>query len=192
MINPAKKERMAKSANHFWQEIRPRLEPRLKATIHPIELLQRNELVDAFDQVGIDAFTVNRGGHLQGLASRMQYTRTAENKPNFSFRYALWDHKLNDWDHNREYKRKLYAINNTEKAILYPHYHVESCIRDGIVKWSYIARTADVLQYIQKYIEDKSRVHIYEPRNPIEKRLVICAYIHEFIAENKNVTRIDK
>lgn len=191
MINAAKKERMEKSANHFWQEIRPRLEPRLKATIHPLELLQRNTLIDAFDQVGIDAFTVNRGGHLQGLASRMQYTYTAEKKPNFSFRYGLFDPSINDWGYNREYQRKLHAINNAEKAILYPHYHVESCIRNGIVKWSYIARTADLLQYIQNHIEDNKRVHIYEPKDKKERRLVVCAYIHEFMAENKNVTRID-
>ena len=91
MIDAAKQKRMKESAESFWHEIRPRLEPRLKGTIHPLELLQRNELVDAFDQVGIDAFTVNRGGTIQGISSRVQYKDYAARYPHFSFRYALWD-----------------------------------------------------------------------------------------------------
>ncbi len=196
MIDAAKKDRMRKSADHFWQEIRPRLEPRLKATIHPLELLQRNELVDAFDQVGIDAFTVNRGGHLQGLSSRMQYSFSAEQKPNFSFRYARWVKRKEEWDYDREYPRKLYAITHTEKAILYPYYHVESCIQNGALKWSYITKTSDIIQYIDKYMEDEDRVHIFKaedkdkPGDKKEKRLVVCAYIEEYRKTNSNVVKV--
>ena len=189
MIDIAKKERMKKSAEDFWEEIRPLLEPHLKATIHPLELLQRNELVDAFDQVGIDAFTVNRGGHLQGLSSRMQYTPSAEEYPNFSFRYALWDYRIKDWDYNREYKRKLHAVTHPEKAILYPYYHVESCIRNGDTKWSYIAKTAHLMQYIQKYDGDESRVKVYSPKKG-EKRLVACVYIKGLLSDNLDVIQI--
>ena len=172
-------ERMKRSAKDFWNDIRPLLEPNLNATIHPLELLQRNELVDAFDQVGIDAFSVNKHGYLQGLASRMQYTRYAEQHPVFTFRYALWNYRRNNWDFNREYERKLYAVNHPDDAIMCPHYHVESCKREGNVKWSYITKTADVMRYIEANLEDDKKIHVFEPRTK-EKRLVLSVSIPEY------------
>lgn len=182
-MDPSKKERMDRSANDFWNIIRPVLEPRLKATIHPLETLQRNTLIDAFDQVGIDAFTVNRNGLLQGLASRMRYQASDVKKPTFSFRYAKWDVLNNQWIRYAEYQRKLHAISSPDKAIIYPHYHVESCIYRKELRWSYIAKTTELVKYIEANHDNKKIIRIFEPHTK-ERREVVTIDIDAYSKAN--------
>lgn len=175
-------ERMRASSMDFWLGVRPLIETQFKARVMPLEMLQDNELVRAFDHVGIDAFYIDRQGNLKGLASRMNYSPYASNKPAFTLRYAKWDPRLRDWDFNCEYQRKLAAAQNPEKFHFFPELHVESFSLQkskGIVGWSYLARTADIVKYIQENLRDTSKVEFFEPRFG-EKRNVVVVPVEPF------------
>lgn len=53
----------------------------------------------------------------------MNYSRAAELKPAFTFRYGLWNEAQREWDFNREFKRKLDAANSPEEFILFPYFY---------------------------------------------------------------------
>lgn len=180
-------KRMKRSAQDFWIGVRPEIERRTRAEILPLESLKENKTIKAFDQVGIDAFYLTKEGNLKGLASRMQYSDFVKKQPCFSFRYALWDSKINSWDYNREYERKLYASNNPHEFNFFPQFHVESfgCKTDrGHIGWSYMAHTKDIMNYARDNIKDENKVRIYEPRVK-EKRMVLNVLIAPFSKQNE-------
>lgn len=182
-------KRMKESAHDFWQGVRPAMENQFKATILPLEQLQETKVVKAFDHVGIDAFYLDRQGNLKGLASRVNYTRF-ERDPAFTFRYGLWNPTKKDWDRsNREYQRKLDAIDNPKQFIFFPAIHVESFSQkkgSGLITWSYVARTEDIMNYIRTHLpaQDKKRAYTFEPKGG-ERREVVAVNINGFAKEFK-------
>lgn len=177
---------MKASAQDFWAGVRPSLESQFKATILPLEQLQHNQAVKAFDQAGIDAFYLDRQGNLRGLASRVNYVRF-KNAPSFTFRYAKWNPIKREWDHNREYQRKLDAANNPQRFIFFPELHVESFSQkkgSGLISWSYVARTHDLMNFIHANLENKAKVQFFEPSMG-EKRQVVVVPVEAFAKDFK-------
>jgi len=176
-------QRMKASAQDFWEGVRPALEGQLQAKVLPLEQLQETEAVKAFDQVGIDAFYVDRKGNLRGLASRVNYSRFKD-APSFTFRYGLWNARNREWDRRREYQRKLEAANNPQQFNFFPELHVESFSQkkgSGLISWSYFARTQDIVNFIQEHLpsKDRQKVYTFEPSIG-EKREVVVVVVDAF------------
>lgn len=192
MTNEAFFKRMKASTQDFWEGVRPAIESQFKATILPLEQLQETQVVKAFDHAGIDAFYLDRQGNLKGLASRVNYTRF-ERDPAFTFRYGLWNATKNDWDRNREYQRKLDAIDNPRQFIFFPEMHVESFSQkkgSGLITWAYVARTEDIMNYIRAHLpaQDKKKTYTFEPKGG-ERREVVVVNINGF-AKDHRVTEV--
>jgi hypothetical protein len=186
MLEDALFKRMKASAQDFWAGVRPSLESQLNATILPLEQLQQNEAVKAFDQAGIDAFYLDKKGNLRGLASRVNYSRF-KNAPAFTFRYARWNATKKEWDHNREYQRKLDAANNPQRFTFFPELHVESFSQkkgSGLISWSYVARTQELMNYIHANLENKAKVQFFEPSIG-ERRQVVVVPVEAFAKDNQ-------
>lgn len=180
-------ERDTHSAQDFVKGVQPVLERQLSISVHPIEELKLSELARKLDQNGIDAFYYDTQGHIRGLASRMNYSQRVSKEPSFTFRYALYDRKTKSWDTNREFQRKLLAANAPQEFILFPKLHVESfCTRrgEGVIGWSFAAETKDIVNYIQTYIGDTSRVRIFTPSIG-ERRQVVSVPIEVFAKEHR-------
>lgn len=143
-------KRLSHSTQDFNKGLRNPIEAQFGATIYSIEELPRKELVNKLDFVGVDAFIMDKEQEMYGLGSRVNYA-WFEKEPSFSFRFALWDERINDWTYEREYKRKLHIANRAEKQV-FPELHVESFSKEkgsGRISWACMARTKDILNYIE-------------------------------------------
>jgi len=190
-------KRMKLSAQDFEKGLRPTMEKQFGATIYSIEALPRKELVNKLDFVGVDAFIMDQEQEMYGLGSRVNWA-WFENEPSFSFRFALWDARINDWTYEREYKRKLQIANRPEKQI-FPEWHVESFSKEkgsGQIVWARMGRTKDILNYIDANIVKEGKdyrgingVSIQEPKSKKERRLVVSvpAKTLEKICEVKEI-----
>jgi hypothetical protein len=193
MTDEAFFKRMKASAQDFWGGVRPAIESQFKATVLPLEQLQETQVVKAFDHVGIDAFYLDRQGSLKGLASRVNWGRRFEHAPAFTLRYGLWNARGNNWGRNCEYQRKLEAIDNPKQFIFFPHIHVESFSQkkgSGLITWSYVARTEDILNYVRTHLpeQNKKKAYTFVPTYG-ERREVVVVNINGF-AKNHKVTEV--
>ncbi|MDE3038297.1 MAG: hypothetical protein KGJ21_07620 [Pseudomonadota bacterium] len=182
-----KMQRKRDSAMDFDKLLRPKLEAQMKARIFPVDMLQEAELVKLLDQKGVDAFYMDKDGDPLGLASRFQYSEFARERPSFTFRYGLWDEVRQQFNRmNAEYQRKLRCIKDSKQGKFFPVWNVESWKdkKTDLVEWSYMAKTRDLMLYIERYLPhgDRKRVYIFEPKTG-EKREVVVVNVAAFKQE---------
>ncbi len=180
--SPEFQDRFSNSALDFIKGVKPALEKQLGIKIMPVED-QGGELARQLDQYGIDAFYYDECKQVRGLGSRVNYHSAAAFKPSFSFRYALYDHRKQEWDDNREYKKKLFLSSAPpDQFVLFPKLHVESFSEQkgsGLITWSYAVRTKDVLEFIKQNIDNPALVTIFTPKVG-ELRKVVSVRVEVF------------
>ena len=135
------KEAIKDSSHDFVNIVWPIVKDRFGGgTIIPVEITTKYEFAKELDMLaGIDAWHIleNRMG-LRGIASRVQWGRPYNT---FTIRIALAS------GHDTEYQKRLYALNNPDLNLIYPHITCQAYLdkKGGNLLSAAIIKTKDLM-----------------------------------------------
>lgn len=160
-MNKYVKKDLSKSIERFNDIIKPKLQNLLKGSFLTVEGESSDIMKEILDTLaGIDSWHIDKLRGIRGIASRIQEIDTIKypnSKPynTFTIRNKRASGK------STEYEKRKYAIKND---YLYPFYTIQAYInlKDNSLMSCAIAKTKDIIEYIDKYKPIRRQTSIYQ------------------------------